>query len=122
MKKLFLSIFLLSVTSAFANDDFKELTTSIYCPTCQGQLLDESNSSLAHQMKNDIRQMLKEGKTPDEIKMHFAGIYSEKVLLKPLIQPYTYLLWLAPFIVFGLLIVAMLTRMRFFSTKNRVKS
>jgi cytochrome c-type biogenesis protein CcmH len=113
MKTLICILFLYLIDISSAGDSFRDLTTSIYCPSCQGQVLDESNSSLAIQMKKDILNMLDDGKSPEFIRTHFSQLYGEKVLLNPLLQPHTYLLWLAPFLICGALIMILLKRMRF---------
>ncbi len=117
----FLIPILLICGSDASADEFKELTTSIYCPTCQGQVLDESSSQVAVQMKHDIHHMLQSGKTPDAIRARYVQLYGEKVLLKPQLQPHTYALWITPFIIFLLALMVVVRRIRFFRHQIDVK-
>ncbi len=118
---VFLITFLIHGTCV-ANDEFTQLTKSIYCPSCQGQVLDESSSPVAIEMKNQIQQMLGSGKSVEEIRQHFTAVYGEKILLKPALGTYTYPLWLAPFLMLGTILFIMLNRMRFLKKRNSVKS
>jgi cytochrome c-type biogenesis protein CcmH len=61
----------------------REVSAILRCPVCQGLSIQDSPAELAVQMKDVVRQQLREGKTPEEIKAYFVSKYGEWVLLEP---------------------------------------
>ena len=57
----------------------RALASELRCPVCQGLSLQDSPSDLAQQ----IRDQLKAGKTPDEVRAYFLEKYGEWILLEP---------------------------------------
>ena len=85
-----------------STDSSRELNLfkEIRCLVCQSQTIHESNSELAEDIKLLIREQISEGKTDDEIKQFLVEKYGEWVLMTPRFNQYTYLLWVAPLIIF----------------------
>ncbi|MBU3914571.1 cytochrome c-type biogenesis protein CcmH, partial [bacterium] len=69
------------------------------CPTCQSQSVKESEAGLSLNMKIKIREMLKEGKSRDEILQFFQERYGEWILRSPQKRGFNLLLWLLPGII-----------------------
>jgi cytochrome c-type biogenesis protein CcmH len=61
----------------------REVSAVLRCPVCQGLSIQDSPAELAVQMKDVVRQQLRAGKTPDEVKAYFVDKYGEWVLLEP---------------------------------------
>lgn len=61
----------------------KEVSAILRCPVCQGLSIQDSPSELSLQMKDVVRQQLREGKSPDEVKAYFVSKYGEWILLEP---------------------------------------
>jgi cytochrome c-type biogenesis protein CcmH len=61
----------------------REVASVLRCPVCQGLSIQDSPSELSVQMKDVVRQQLKEGKSPDEVKAYFVSKYGEWILLEP---------------------------------------
>jgi cytochrome c-type biogenesis protein CcmH len=61
----------------------REVSAILRCPVCQGLSIQDSPAELAVQMKDVVRQQLREGKTPEEVKAYFVSKYGEWVLLEP---------------------------------------
>lgn len=93
-----LCLSLLCADFCTANEVYKELIRTIYCPTCQGQVLDESNHPVAVQIKREIQTMLQQGQTPRQIKEFYKLKYGEKILLEPSVSKHTWILWAMPFL------------------------
>lgn len=85
------------------DDQVKELSYLLMCPVCQGQSVAESNSNLAHDMRDIIRKQLEEGKSKEEILAYFVSSYGESILSSPPPKGINWLLWLLPgvAIIFG---------------------
>ena len=100
--KTIIVIFIITLAGfgSFAEETIDDEVTSIanllMCPVCQGQSVGESNSNLAHDMRDIIRKQLEEGKTKDEILAYFINSYGESILASPPPKGINWLLWLLP--------------------------
>lgn len=74
----------------------RELFYALKCVVCEGQSLADSDAKLAIQMRAKIREMLEEGKTPDEVAAYFRASYGERIFMRPPVAENTLLLWFAP--------------------------
>ena len=83
---------------------YQALIEDIRCPVCQGQSIGGSNSSLAKDLREQVRQMVLSNKSDKEIYQFMVDRYGDFVVFKPPINWKTYLLWFAPlvFLVFCL--------------------
>lgn len=79
----------------------QEIFHSLKCVVCEGQALSESDAPLAHQMREEIRRMAREGKSKADILDYFTARYGQDVLLTPPLAADTLLLWLAPLLLVG---------------------
>jgi cytochrome c-type biogenesis protein CcmH len=61
----------------------REIAAGLRCPVCQGESILDSPAELAQQMRSVVRDQLRAGRTPDEIKAYFVGRYGEWILLEP---------------------------------------
>lgn len=59
------------------------LADQLRCPVCRSQSVLESSSTLAREMKSEIRRRLAEGQSPEEVKAYFVSRYGEWILLRP---------------------------------------
>lgn len=85
---------------------FFHLLKELRCLVCQNQDLADSNAGLAKDLRQQIYDLVKEGKTDNEIIIFLTARYGDFILFKPPIKPLTTLLWFAPvlFLVLGLVI------------------
>jgi cytochrome c-type biogenesis protein CcmH len=74
----------------------RDVASQLRCPVCQGLSIQDSPSELAVQMKQVVRDQLKGGKSPDEIKAYFVSKYGEWVLLEPPARGFNLAVYLAP--------------------------
>lgn len=72
------------------------------CVVCEGQSLADSNATLAVQMRDHVRRLLRDGKNEQQVLSEFQKSYGDKILLTPPVEPTTYLLWLAPLLLLGI--------------------
>ena len=77
---------------------YHDLIEDIRCPVCQGQSIGDSNSGLALDLREQVRKMILNNNTNDEIYSFMVQRYGDFVIFKPPIKPATYMLWFAPFL------------------------
>lgn len=75
---------------------YDALTRELRCTVCQNQTIADSNASLARDLRREVRRLMTEGKTDQEIRDFLTARYTDFVLYKPPVKPQTYLLWAAP--------------------------
>jgi cytochrome c-type biogenesis protein CcmH len=76
----------------------QKLFHAIKCVVCQGQPLNESNATLAQDMRKLIRQQIAAGKTDVEITAYLAQRYGKEIATTPPLEQNTWLLWFSPFL------------------------
>lgn len=86
---------------------FQDLTKILRCPKCQNQNISDSNAELAKDLRNKTYELVKAGKTEDEVIDYMVARYGNFVRYDPPITPATIFLWLGPllFIVFGFIVL-----------------
>ncbi len=77
---------------------YQGLIEGIRCPVCQGQSIGGSNSSLAKDLREQVRQMILSNKSDKEIYQFMVDRYGDFVVFKPPINWKTYLLWFTPLV------------------------
>jgi cytochrome c-type biogenesis protein CcmH len=96
--------------SATAGDSFsnpatearaRNLQRQLRCLVCQGESIDESGSPFAADVRHLVRQQIAQGQSDRQIEDFLVARYGDFILMKPPVQPNTWLLWLAPFLVLG---------------------
>lgn len=83
-----------------------EISKTLRCAVCQNQPVSESNSDLAKDMRQIIREQLVAGKSREQIVQYFVERYGDYVLMKPPTERAGLLLWIAPLVLFVILAVA----------------
>jgi len=72
------------------------LQKQLRCVVCQGQSLDESNAPLAADLRRLIRTRIAAGDSDAQVEQYLVARYGDFILMKPPLQPDTYLLWFGP--------------------------
>ena len=62
------------------------LSEHLRCLVCQNQTIADSNAELAVDLKNQVREKLRQGQTEQEILDYMVKRYGEFVLFKPLVS------------------------------------
>ena len=78
---------------------YTQLIENIRCPVCQGQSIGGSNSDLAKDLMEKVREMILDSKTDSEIYSFMVERYGDFVVYKPPVNTKTYFLWFAPVLV-----------------------
>ena len=92
---------------------YEHIIEEVRCLKCQNQSIKDSNAFLAGDLRREIRRMLSEGKTDDEIYDFLVARYGEFALYRPRMSGKTLVLWIAPILLLlagGLVLVNILRR------------
>ena len=91
-----------------------KLSHELRCLQCQNQTLADSPSSIAADLRREIRQQIQAGKSDKEIVAFLTQRYGDFILYKPRVAPITYLLWFGPFVLLigGLIVLFRYVRQR----------
>jgi len=81
----------------------QEVASLLRCPVCQGMSVADSPSTVAQDMKHQVRDMLAKGYTQEQILAYFEQSYGQFVLEKPA-NPWV---WILPILalIFGAIVV-----------------
>ncbi|HEX3993864.1 MAG TPA: cytochrome c-type biogenesis protein [Acetobacteraceae bacterium] len=74
----------------------REISSGLRCLVCQNETIDESNASLAHDIRILLRERLTAGDTDEQAVKAIVDRYGDFVLLDPPVKPATYVLWFGP--------------------------
>jgi len=95
------------ISGAMLDKRTDEVAGLLRCPVCQGLSVADSPSTMARDMKQNVREMLGRGYTQEQILAFFERSYGQFVLLKPKFQGVSLLVWLLPIaaLLFGAVVV-----------------
>ena len=79
------------------------IAEELRCLVCQNESLASSHAELADDLRNEVRELIRTGKSDQEIKDFLVARYGDFVLYRPEVKPLTWVLWFGPFL---LLLVA----------------
>lgn len=112
MRALVLALFvwLGAATSAFAIDNeiafddpvlnarYHALIREIRCPKCLNESIADSSAPVAADLRREVRRLMSEGKSDDEVKTFLSSRYGDFVLYRPRINETTWALYAGPFV------------------------
>lgn len=76
----------------------REIAKTLRCTICQNESIWESQAELAQQMRDLIRERLKKGESPEQIRAYFVSRYGDYILLEPRKKGLNWILWAGPFV------------------------
>ncbi|PZA12780.1 cytochrome c-type biogenesis protein CcmH [Rhodopseudomonas palustris] len=80
----------------------RELSRELRCMVCQNQSIDDSDATLAKDLRLLVRERIAAGDSNKQVIDYLVSRYGEFVLLKPRFELHTLLLWLLPpLVLFG---------------------
>jgi cytochrome c-type biogenesis protein CcmH len=89
-----------------------DISEEMRCLVCQNESLAASRADLAVDLRRELRELIKQGKTDAEIRDYMVARYGDFVLYRPRVSPKTYLLWAGPFVLMIAGVVILLVYMR----------
>ena len=75
---------------------YEKIIDEVRCLKCQNQTIKDSNAFLASDLRREIRRMIEEGMTDDEIFDFLVQRYGDFALYRPRFSGKTLVLWIAP--------------------------
>ncbi len=84
--------------SAKKEAQFNHLLKDLRCLVCQNQDLADSNAELAKDLRQQVYELVKEGKSDSEINDYLTSRYGDFILFNPPVKAVTLLLWFGPFL------------------------
>jgi cytochrome c-type biogenesis protein CcmH len=100
---LLLSFAVLSLGASGQDHDLEKrvnaLATELRCLVCQNQTLADSNAPLAVDLRNQIREQIKAGKSEQDVLDFMVARYGDFVLYRPPFKGSTLVLWAGPFLI-----------------------
>ena len=123
MLKNILILLLLTSPFAYSADEsfrdnkefFKDVAGELRCPTCTGLSVLDSDASFSVQIKDQVDEQIKEGKSKDEILSFFVERYGPWILREPPKSGFNLMAWATPI---ALLIAGPLLIWMFFLRRN----
>jgi cytochrome c-type biogenesis protein CcmH len=94
---------------------FRKMTEELRCLVCQNQNLADSNAELAQDLREKTYEMVKAGKSEDEIIEYMVARYGDFVLYRPQVNSSTLFLWIGPLL---FLVIAMIVATRFVRSRQ----
>lgn len=88
------------------------ISEEMRCLVCQNESLAGSRSDLANDLRREIRALIQEGKSDDQIRSFMVERYGDFVLYRPPVKPITWLLWIGPFVILAMGIAGLLMYLR----------
>jgi len=80
----------------------KKLAVELRCLVCQNQTLADSNAPLAEDLRREVREMIANNMTDDQIVEFLVARYGDFVRYRPPFKVATVLLWVGPFLLLGI--------------------
>ena len=99
-----------SIANDFVSDEqekrYRQLIDEIRCPVCQGQSIGGSNADLSKTLRDQVKKMILNSQSDQEIKGFMVERYGEFVDFKPRLDLKNYILYFAPvvFLMIGVLV------------------
>ena len=88
------------------------LAEELRCLVCQNQTLAESNAPLAEDLRNQVREKMRQGKSDAEVVDFLVERYGDFVLYRPPLKATTILLWFGPLLLLAVGFAVLLRRVR----------
>ena len=87
------------------------LSSELRCLVCQNQTIADSNAGLASDLREEIREMMRQGKSDRQIVAFMVDRYGDFVLYRPPLKVTTVLLWFGPLLLVLIGIIALFRRL-----------
>lgn len=90
----------------------QRLANELRCLVCQNQTIADSHAPLAVDLRNQVREQLREGKSEEEILSYMEQRYGDFVRYRPAVKLQTLALWAGPFLLLAGGLFALIRHLR----------
>jgi cytochrome c-type biogenesis protein CcmH/NrfF len=121
VRRIFCVLFICITVAAYSAEPAKDVqleqrvnavAAELRCLVCQNQSLADSNADLAVDLKNQIREKMRDGASEADIVAYMVARYGDFVLYRPPVKLTTVLLWGGPFVLMVLGLLLLVRRLR----------
>lgn len=93
---------------------FNALAAELRCMVCQNQSLADSDAPLARDLRRDLFELIRDGRSDTEVKAFLTERYGDFVLYRPPLDRRTWWIWFGPalLVLAGLATVVVIVRRR----------
>ncbi len=88
------------------------ITGELRCLVCQNQTIADSHADLAVDLRQQVREMLQKGRSPEQIRRYMTDRYGDFILYNPPLKASTAVLWLGPAVLLGVALLALVVVIR----------
>jgi len=88
------------------------ISEEMRCLVCQNESLAASRSELAQDLRRELREQIRQGRSDAQIRDYMVERYGDFVLYRPRVKPETWLLWFGPFLLVVVAVVVLLVYLR----------
>ncbi len=83
------------------------ISDELRCLVCQNESLSGSRADLALDLRRELRELIRQGQSDEQIKAFMVERYGDFILYRPPLKRITWLLWVGPFVMLllGLLVL-----------------
>jgi cytochrome c-type biogenesis protein CcmH len=93
------------------------ISEELRCLVCQNESLAVSRAELAQDLRREVRTLIRQGRSDDQIRDFLVERYGDYVLYRPRVKPETWLLWAGPFL---LMIIGVAVLLAYLHRRNRL--
>lgn len=88
------------------------ISDELRCLVCQNESLSGSRADLALDLRRELRELIRQGQSDEQIKAFMVARYGDFILYRPPVKSTTWLLWAGPFVMLllGLLVLLRVIR------------
>jgi cytochrome c-type biogenesis protein CcmH len=90
----------------------QRIAAELRCLVCQNQTIADSNASLAVDLRNQVREQLRAGRSEAQISTYMTERYGDFVLYRPPLKATTVVLWAGPFTAMVIAVLMLARRLR----------
>ena len=104
------------------DDEVNAIAKDLFCPVCENTPLDVCPTDACKEWREEIRGMLADGKTEEEIKQHFVDYYGARVLSEPPRTGFNWLVYVVPPIVIVAGVFVLFRALRAWSQPSEIEA
>ena len=88
------------------------ISEELRCLVCQNESLASSRAELANDLREEVRKLIAQNQSDQQIKDYLVNRYGDFVLYRPQVKPMTWVLWFGPFLLLAVAVWGMFSYIR----------